>query len=422
MLAVAAALCAAISAPSSEAQCKAPIQDPVDCSAGDGASLTQALCQARGCCWHAQVHSDWTNVTGCLNGIVRTPKTGVKASVWKTHITYPGGKINDGEPVDAVIQGYVRDGHSGGPGPCCGQKFSLKAVNATEFGFDLIVSQKSPLSEKAGWEQELIIGWKAGPSSCHFPGTSPPPAPPSTTQCFYPKDGSPIKVVHMINSNHFDAGYADLTSKVLNEYFHKYFPLAATVGAELQEKTGMPLRWMTFSYIASLFLDCPANYAGLQCPTAAEVAQFKAAVKAQHIVFAAFPTNAELSLANPTSLSFGVQLSKDIASSLGISIPGVVSTRDVPGMPRSAIPVLKRAGVHALSEGMNGRMVAVNAPPVFSWADEASGESMLTLWHFGGYGSVGDKGWLIRIPGSTHALAYCWSVHYICRQHSPMKI
>eukprot|EP01050_Picozoa_sp_SAG11_P059225 SAG11_NODE_38260_length_253_cov_0.662338_1_plen_51_part_01 len=28
--------------------------------------------------------------------------------------------------------------------------------------------------------------------------------------------------------------------------------------------TGMPLRWMTFSYIVSLFLDCPPNYGVLQ--------------------------------------------------------------------------------------------------------------------------------------------------------------
>ena len=47
----------------------------------------------------------------------------------------------------------------------------------------------------------------------------------------------------MINSNHFDAGYADWTSKVLNEYFHVYFPRAATVGAELMAATGQPLRW-----------------------------------------------------------------------------------------------------------------------------------------------------------------------------------
>jgi len=36
-------------------------------------------------------------------------------------------------------------------------------------------------------------------------------------------------------------------------------------------------------------------------------------------------------------------------------------------MPRSAIPILKEAGVTAMSEGMNGRMVMVNAPPAFTW-------------------------------------------------------
>ena len=33
---------------------------------------------------------------------------------------------------------------------------------------------------------------------------------------------------------------------------------------------------------------------------------------------------------------------------------------------------------------------------------------MLTLWHWHGYGGIGDPGWLIRVPGSTHALAYVW--------------
>jgi hypothetical protein len=79
----------------------------------------------------------------------------------------------------------------------------------------------------------------------------------------------------------------------------------------------MPLRWMTFSYIVSMFLDCPANYGVLQCPTAAEIQNFTQAVKDGHIVFPAFPTNAELSLADPSILSFGVQMSKDLVSHNG---------------------------------------------------------------------------------------------------------
>jgi hypothetical protein len=38
-------------------------------------------------------------------------------------------------------------------------------------------------------------------------------------QCYYGAEGVDVEVVHMINSNHFDAGYADLTAKVVNLYF-----------------------------------------------------------------------------------------------------------------------------------------------------------------------------------------------------------
>ena len=55
------------------------------------------------------------------------------------------------------------------------------------------------------------------------------------TPCFFPSEGVDVEVVHMINSNHFDAGYADLTVAVVNEYFDKYFPLAAKTGATLRK-------------------------------------------------------------------------------------------------------------------------------------------------------------------------------------------
>ena len=50
-------------------------------------------------------------------------------------------------------------------------------------------------------------------------------------KCFYGAEGVDVTHVHVISSNHFDAGYADLTSIVVNEYFDTYFPRAAAVGA-----------------------------------------------------------------------------------------------------------------------------------------------------------------------------------------------
>ena len=225
--------------------------------------------------------------------------------------------------------------------------------------------------------------------------------------CFYKGEGVRIEKVHVIHSNHFDAGYADLTAEVVNRYFDDYFPLAAKTGAALQNATGQPLRWMTFAYLVSLFLDCPPGM-GLHCPDAAAVAGLRAAVAAEHIVFPAFPTNAELAAADAASLTFGVAMSNATADAAGGRRSRVVSTRDVPGMPRSAIPILRRAGVRALSEGMNSRMVPVNVPPFFMWRDEASGEQLPVLWHWHGYGQIGEPGWTMTVVGSADALAYNW--------------
>ncbi len=230
--------------------------------------------------------------------------------------------------------------------------------------------------------------------------------------CFFAADGVPIETVHMINSNHFDAGYADLTAAVVNEYFDKYFPRAAAVGealrAESSNTTGAgPLRWMTFSWLLSLYFDCPSGM-GLHCPDANAQASVDAAIRAGDIVWPAFPHNAELATGDASMLSFGVNHTRSLAARFGVPAPTVVSTRDVPGMPRAALPILERAGVRALSEGMNGRMVPVNVPPAFRWRSLDGSVTLPTLWHWHGYGQLGEPGDPITLPGSKHALAYVW--------------
>ena len=209
----------------------------------------------------------------------------------------------------------------------------------------------------------------------------------ANSSCFYPTEGRAVQWIHMINSNHFDAGYADLTAGVVNEYFDVYFPRAAQVGSDLRGNGSEPLQWMTFSYMISLYFDCPAGYQ-LHCPSNQSLTQVEEAIRAGDIVWPAYPHNAELATADPSMLKFGVKLSHDLASRFDIDAPTVLSTRDVPGMPRSALSILKEAGVTALSEGMNGRMVAVNVPPAFTWHDPATNTSMLTLWHWHGYGNA----------------------------------
>ena len=149
---------------------------------------------------------------------------------------------------------------------------------------------------------------------------------PSQQRCTYVAGGVPVETVHIIPSNHFDAGYASLTADVVSRYFTEFFPRAAKVGALY----GKPLRWLTHSYLISLFLDCPRGM-GLACPSEAAKAELVAAVRAGHITWHALPFNAELALG---SLPFGVGLSHDLDARFGLPPKVTGSTRDVPGMTR----------------------------------------------------------------------------------------
>ena len=233
-----------------------------------------------------------------------------------------------------------------------------------------------------------------------------------------------ITTVHLIQSNHLDVGYTDDAVNVINLYFDQYFPRAAQVGAELRARDGDErLRWMTQTYLVSLFLDCPTGL-GLHCPNATAVATFEAAVRAGDIVWQAFPHNAELMMLDPALMQFGVRLTHELDDRFNLTRRTVLSTRDVPGFDRSIIPRLREVGITALSLGMNGRIFPQNVPPAFVWRDEGpipdslaiegadpvtvtppSGKDILALWHPRGYGELGD---FVTIPGLSHALAYDW--------------
>ena len=126
--------------------------------------------------------------------------------------------------------------------------------------------------------------------------------------CFHTVRDVAIKTVHLIQSNHLDVGYTDNAVNVINKYFDLYFPRAAGVGAQLRSLGGPErLKWMTQSYLISLFLDCPPGI-GLHCPAPDAVSNFTAAVAAGDIVWQAFPHNAELMMVDKLMLQFGIEM------------------------------------------------------------------------------------------------------------------
>ena len=237
-------------------------------------------------------------------------------------------------------------------------------------------------------------------------------------RCVYSAEHVVVETVHVIHSNHFDAGYTASAVSVINTYFDVYFPRALAIGAALRanetaRNSSFPtgLHWLTQSYLVQLYLDCPENpNLGIHCPDKEEIEAMKGGIAAGDITWHAWPNNAELALANPFMVAAGVALTHMLDDSLGVPRKTVLSQRDVPGMERSTIPILKNMGIRAFSEGMNERISPPNVPDVFVWEDNGisnatSGDSMLSFWHPRGYGVLGDY---LVVPGSSHALAYVW--------------
>jgi hypothetical protein len=164
---------------------------------------------------------------------------------------------------------------------------------------------------------------------------------------------------------------------------------------------------MLQSYYVSLYLDCPPSL-GLMCPNSTAVAEFKAAAVRGDIHWHAFPHNAELEMGSPMLLEAGINLTHRIDASLGLAPKRVLSQRDVPGISRAAIPVLKRAGVRAISVGVNTASMYPRVPKIFRWKDENSATEIFAMWHSRGYGgySVSEA---VRVKGLSHVLVTDWN-------------
>jgi hypothetical protein len=225
--------------------------------------------------------------------------------------------------------------------------------------------------------------------------------------CFYEANAVNITYVHVIQSCHFDAGFADGTVQILNRWFTQFFPAAATIGAELAAKGGgLGLRFMAQSWIVSLYVDCPPG-AGLDCPDAAALAQFSDSVAKGYIYWHAYPFNGELELHTPSMLDYAFNLTFSLDEQFGLPHKQVLSQRDVPGTTRAALPRLAANGIGAITVGVNGGSTPPNVPRAFVWRDPVSKVSLPVMWHPRGYGGISFEDAVI-LPGGSHAVIFDW--------------
>lgn len=228
--------------------------------------------------------------------------------------------------------------------------------------------------------------------------------------------------VHVVFSNHLDIGFAmdpftGYDNTVINTYFTEYFPRAIWLDKWMREldTKGDRYRYMTHSYLISLYLDCPPGM-GIACPDAEAVAALRTAVADGVITWHALPHNSQVEVFDVPLLEYALNLTHNLDWEFGLPSKNTLSQRDVPGLTRAAIPVLVSQGVKAVSVGVN----AGSAPPgvpkntPFLWRDAESHTQVLAFWHPGGYAgeyrglAVDSRRDCVLLEGFEHVLCFAW--------------
>ena len=220
-----------------------------------------------------------------------------------------------------------------------------------------------------------------------------------------------VKKVHMVWMNHLDMGYTNTIASVVNIYFHEYFQRAVDT-AEAVNRPGQAemFKYTSHAFLIDLFLNCPTRlglhcdepdadddvaYEGpspnfhshcVICPNTTEISMVKEAIQSGVITWHAFPANCEPELADASLFESGLMSVHALDDMFSVKRKTVISQRDVPGVSRSVIPLMRKHNVLAFSEGVNGQIQPPSLPPIFNWTDPLSGESIIVLLHPRGYG------------------------------------
>ncbi|KAK9915574.1 hypothetical protein WJX75_001002 [Coccomyxa subellipsoidea] len=229
--------------------------------------------------------------------------------------------------------------------------------------------------------------------------------------------------VHIVFSNHLDIGFdkdgrGGRDDDIINFNFEEHFPAAIKCADELRQLGGPErMKYMTHSYLVSLFFNCPPNM-GINCPNDEAMKAVSDAVQRGDIWWHAMPHNAELEFMDKSMLQASIELTHELDRAFNMTPKITMSQRDVPGFTRAAVPVLVDSGVKAVTLGVNGGSAPPDVPhnTPFLWRDLQSGTELIAVWHPGGYSYAPvDKGYdpevgCVVTKGFNHILCAAWNV------------
>jgi hypothetical protein len=201
-----------------------------------------------------------------------------------------------------------------------------------------------------------------------------------------------VREVVITFKTHFDIGYTDLASNVVQRYRTTMIDQALKV---VEQNRNLPPQqqfvWTIPGWPMSKILE---DWPG-QTPERKQ--QIMQAFKDGRFVVHALPFTLHTELLEPEDLVGGLGFAARLSRDAGLALPRDAKMTDVPCHSWILPTLLKHAGVDFLHLGCNAASSSPEVPPLFWW-EGADGSRLLTMYSASGYGTglVPPKDWPYR--------------------------
>ena len=220
----------------------------------------------------------------------------------------------------------------------------------------------------------LLLAATAGSADAASPrrGTPPKPGIASTNTDWFPPPA--VREVIVVFKTHFDIGYTDLATNVIQKYRTTMIDQALDV---VDQNRDLPLAqqfvWTIPGWPMHKIMESwPAQ-------TAEREARLKRALKEGRFVLHALPFSTHTELLEAEELVRGLGYSSSVARSLGLDLPRDAKMTDVPEHTWMLATLLHHAGVTFMHIGCNSASAAPQVPPLYWW-EGPDGSRVLTMY------------------------------------------
>jgi alpha-mannosidase len=183
-----------------------------------------------------------------------------------------------------------------------------------------------------------------------------------------------VREIIVVFKTHFDIGYTDMASNVVQTYRTKFMDSALKV---VDESRALPpaqqFAWTIPGWpLHKMLEDWPG-----QSPERQQ--RVRQAVKDGRFVVHALPFTTHTELLEPEDLIRGLGYSTRLARELGLDLPRDTKMTDVPEHAAMMATLLQHAGVTFMHIGCNAMSGAPQVPPLYWWAGP-DGSRVLTMY------------------------------------------